>query len=304
MGDIWAAGARSTPARAGVRKICAMSQSGADFGDRLTAHQRCSQLPVLGTPMNIFDLDDKVAAAAVAAAGTVIGSLIQLRVVWRKETSERSRGVPATKKSRRGPILAVCLLLIGAAVGGFAFSQYLMARQSDRESAAQRQQLQAQLAQISATAERLERATLADDRHNADAVTVTTTVAPCRGSGAAVADVSPACAEPEALPVTLCASVPTLAAVAAMELYARPEDSTQPWAESRVTPGQDVGRARFAEKEFERTESDQSKQICTAFSSWDAEKRYSARLVVKYVIAPAASGVSNAQLMPVSGLAK
>src|SRR5271167_2607785 len=138
--------------------------------------------------MNMFDLNDSVVAAVVAAGGTVIGSLIQLRVVWRKETSERSRGVPVSKKSRRGPVMAVCLLLIGAAVGGFALSQYFMQR-SDLESAAQRGQLQAQLAQISATAERLERATLGDhgsggraveNRRGEDAVTVTTTVAPCR----------------------------------------------------------------------------------------------------------------------------
>jgi hypothetical protein len=87
-------------------------------------------------------------------------------------------------------------------------------------------------------------------------------------------------------------------------MYARPEDSPQPWSESRVTPGQDVGRARFADKAFERAESDQTKQVCTGFASWDGEHGYSARLVVKYVIAPAASEVSNAQLVPTSGVAQ
>jgi hypothetical protein len=265
--------------------------------------------PVLGGPLNIFDLDDKVAAAAVAAAGTVIGSLIQLRVLWRKETSERSRGVPTTKKSRRGPVLAVCLLLIGAAVGGFAVSQYFV-RRSDLESATLRGQLQTQLAQINAIAERLERAALndhgstraADDRRGAEAVTVTTTIGPCRaGAGA---DAPPACNEQEAQPVTLCASVPASAAVTVMDVYARSEDSTQPWSESRAAAGQEIGRARFADKVFERAESDQTKQVCTGFTSWDGEKRYSARLVVKYVIAPAASEASNAQLAPISAAAK
>lgn len=249
-------------------------------------------------------------AAAVAAAGTVIGSLIQLRVLWRKETSERSRGIPSTKKSRRGPVLAICLLLIGAAVGGFAVSQYLV-RQSDLESAALRGQLQTQLAQINATAERLERATLsehassaraADDRRGAEALTVTTTIGPCRA--ATVADAPQACNEQDAQPVTVCASVPLSAAVTVMDLYARPEDSAQPWSESRVAAGQDIGRARFADKAFERAESDQTKQVCTGFTSWDGDKRYSARLVVKYVIAPAASEASNAQLVPISAAAK
>lgn len=262
--------------------------------------------------MNMFNLDEQVVAAAVAAAGTVVGSLIQLRVVWRKETSERSRGVPVTKKSRRGPVMAVCFLLIGAAVGGFALSQYFVVR-SDLDSAAVRGQLQAQLAQINATAERLERATLADhgastravdDRRGEEAVTVTTTVAPCRAATVVAANGTPECDEQGAQPVTLCASVPAIAAVTAMDLYARPDDSTQPWTENRVAPGQDIGRARFADKPFERQDSDQTKQVCTGFSSWDGEKRYSARLVVKYAIAHAASEVSRAQLVPVSAAAK
>jgi len=262
--------------------------------------------------MNLFDLDDKVTAAAVAAAGTVIGALIQMQVVWRKEVSERARGVPATKKSRRGPVLAVGLLLIGAVVGGFALSQYLV-RQSDLESAALRGQLQRQLAQISATAARLERATLsdhgssghaADDRRGAEGTTVTTTVGPCRARAVFAPDAAPACDEQEAQRVTLCASVPSVAVVTDMDLYARPEDSPQPWTGSRVAPGQDVGRARFADKVFERAESDQAKQVCTTFASWNGEQGYSARLVVKYVIAPAASEVSNAPLVPISGVAQ
>ncbi|HWX79808.1 MAG TPA: hypothetical protein VNZ02_06965 [Steroidobacteraceae bacterium] len=262
--------------------------------------------------MNMFDLNNQVVAAAVCAAGTVVGSLIQLRVVWRKETSERSRGVPVTKKTRRGPVLAVCLLLVGAAVGGFALSQYFVQR-SDLESAAVRGQLQVQLAQIIATAERLERATLGDhgagaravdDRRGEQAATVTTTVAPCRAATGVVADATPACDEQGAQPVTLCASVPAMAAVTAMDLYARPDDSTQPWTDNRVAPGQAIGRARFADKPFERSDSDQTKQVCTGFSSWDAEKRYSARLVVKYAIAPAPSEASRAQLVPVSAAAK
>jgi hypothetical protein len=212
-------------------------------------------------------------------------------------------------------VLALGLLLIAAAVGGFAFSQYFV-RQSDRESAALRGELKTQLAQINATAERLERATLADhgssgraaedrgtaDRRVAEGVIVTTTVGPCHVHTDVVLDAAPPCAEKEPLQVTLCASVPASAVLTAMVLYARPEDSAQPWNESQVAPGQDVGHARFADKAFERTDSDQWKQVCTGFSSWDGEKAYSARLVVKYVLAPAASEVSNASLAPIAGV--
>jgi hypothetical protein len=258
--------------------------------------------------MNLFDLDDRVTAAAVAAAGTIFGALIQLRAAWRREVADRARGAPMTKKARRGPVLAVFLLLIAAGVGGFALSQYLAAR-SDRESAVVRGELQTQLAQISATAARLEQASLgaygpaahADDGHReAEEVAVTTTVGPCRGRGAAATDAAAACSEQEALRVTLCSSVPSSAVVTDMALYARFEDSPQTWTESRVTPGQDVGRARFAGNPFERAESDRMKQVCTNFSAWDGEHAYRARLVVKYAAPPASREVSHVVVAPIS----
>jgi len=65
-------------------------------------------------------------------------------------------------------------------------------------------------------------------------------------------------------------------------------------------PGQDVGRARFADKTFERAESDGTKQVCTGFSAWDGEQAYSARLVVTFVASPAAHEVSQAAVVPIS----
>ena len=255
--------------------------------------------------MNLFDLDDRVTAAAVAATGTIIGAVIQLRAAWRREVSERARGAPMTKKSRRGPVLAVFLLFFAAGVGGFAFSQYLV-KQSDRDSAAAvRGELQQQLAQINATAQRLERATLGEheaaahadgDRGGAGDVTVTMTVGPCHAR-AAGADAAPPCSEQEALRVTLCGSVPLSAVVNEVSVYARPEDSPRPWSESKAAPGQDVGQARFSAKPFERAETDQTKQVCTAFADWDWEHATNARLVVKYS-APPAGGLSNVSAAP------
>jgi uncharacterized membrane protein len=257
--------------------------------------------------MHIFDFDERLGAAAIAATGTVIGALIQLRVAWRKELSERARSVPVTKKSRRGPVAAVGLLLIAAGVGGFALSQYLTG-QSNRESLALRGELEAQVAQIGATAARLERATLSDqgsmeraaaDRRGAEGVAVTTTIGPClaRAGLTPAPDPAPACTEQEALQVTLCASVPARAVVAATDLYARPEDSPQPWTESRVALGQDVGRARFADKAFERPDSEQTKLACAVFSSWNGAQAYTARVVVKYVFAPIENEASNTPTM-------
>jgi len=262
---------------------------------------------------NFLDLDDRVTAATVAATGTVIGALIQLRVAWKREVSERARGVPATKKSRRGPVAAVLLLLVAAGMGGFAFSQSL-AMKSERETAELRGELRTQLEQINATAARLELATLsdrqssraADTRRGLDEVAVTATVGPCRARAVAGTESSAACGEQEAQRVTLCASVPTSAPALDIALYARPEDSAQAWADSKVAPGQDLGKARFADKPFERAESDRTKQICTGFSAWDGEHAYSARLVVRPAAAatpaatPPTSEVTSTAVAPIS----
>jgi hypothetical protein len=196
----------------------------------------------------------------------------------------------------------VLLLVVAAGVAGFALSQYFLASHSSFESAALRSELQTQLAEIRSTAARLERASAGDRgagehaedaRRAAGAVTVTTTIGPCHPRAIVASDAAPVCTEPEAVLATLCGSVPASAVVTAMILYARPEESPQSWADSQAAPGQELGRARFAEKPFERPESDQAKQACTKFSVWDAEHAYSARLVVSYAPAPALSSASE-----------
>src|SRR5512134_2727975 len=98
-------------------------------------------------------------AALIGAAATVLAALVQLRLSWRNELKERERGQPITKKSRRGPVIFVFALMIAAAVGGFALSEYFVSlRNGDRDTL--RAELQSQLSKISASAARLEQARL------------------------------------------------------------------------------------------------------------------------------------------------
>lgn len=106
-----------------------------------------------------MNLSDPVLAAMIGAGATMVTALVQLRLSWRKEIRERERGQPISKKSRRGPVLLVFVLMVGSAVGGFAGSQVLMDwRGADRETL--RVEIQAKLAEISAHAAQLERARL------------------------------------------------------------------------------------------------------------------------------------------------
>jgi len=242
-----------------------------------------------------MSLSDPVMAALIGASATMLGALLQLRLSWRKELKERERGQPITKKTRRGPVIFVFALMIAAAVGGFALSEYFMSlRNGDRDT--MRAELQSKLSEISASAARLERARLAEReqlesgvlraealRRGEEGIAASALVGPCKSQGAA-APGRPACSEQSAVQVAVCARVPAAAIVREVLLFTRFEDVQQPWADSRVQPGQDAGGARFVEKSFERPDGDAAKQVCQGFVNWNVEKARLARIVVKFTL--------------------
>jgi hypothetical protein len=243
-----------------------------------------------------MSLSDPVLAALIGASATVLAALVQLRLSWRKELKERERGQPITKKTRRGPVIFVFALMIAAAVGGFALSEYFESlRYGDRDTL--RMELQAKLSEISSSAARLERARLAEReqvesgvlrveavRRGEEGVAASALVGPCRAESTAAPASGPDCNEQSAVRVSVCARVPAAATVKEVLLYTRFEDAQRPWAESRVQPGQDAGAARFVDKFFERPDSDAAKQVCQGFVNWSGEKSRLARIVVKFTL--------------------
>ena len=239
-----------------------------------------------------MNLSDPIVASLIAAGATVLATLVQLRISWRKELRERERGQPITKKTRRGPVTVVFLLMIAAAVGGFALSQYFVSlREVDRD--ALRADLQSKLSEINATAMRLEHARLAEREQvetgvrRADAVrlgeegvTASAVIGPCPAVPADKQD----CTERSAVRVAVCAKVPASANVKEVLLYTRFEDSQAPWADARVQAGQDAGQARFMDKTLERPDGDGAKQVCQMFVNWNREKSRLARILVKYTL--------------------
>jgi hypothetical protein len=240
--------------------------------------------------------DPVIVAALIGASATVLATLVQLRLSWRKEMKERERGQPITRKTRRGPVLFVFILMVAAAVGGFAFSQYLLSLlEEDRDSL--RGELRTRLSEISATALRLEQARLAERRQvesetrQADAlrqgeegVAAVVLVGPCKPENAPPAEAKRECREQNAMRIAVCARLPAAATVKEVLLYTQFEDSKQPWAEARVQAGQDVGQARFVDKIFERPDGEAGKQVCQGFVQWNTEKSRLARILVKYTL--------------------
>jgi len=243
--------------------------------------------------LDTMSFSDSVLAAMIGAGATLFTALLNLRMSWRKELKERERGQPITKKTRRGPVLAIFLLMIACAIGGFAFSQYLMA-QGESEARSLQAELRSSVAEISAAAKRIEQASVekrgksdagaprADAQRADDGIAAVAGVAPCKPRQSKSSKSAAPCTEQEAAQITVCAQVPLAAQVKDVALFTRAQDSQQPWSESAVSPGQDAGQARFQDKYFEQPDGAASKQVCSRFVNWSADKARLARIVVKY----------------------
>jgi len=244
--------------------------------------------------MDFPNVSEPLTAALIGALATVAAALVQLRISWRREMKERERGQPITKKTRRGPVIFIFVLVMAAAVGGFALSQYFVSlREGDRD--ALRADLQSKLSEINATAMRLEHARTNEreqietgtrradaQRLGEEGATASVVVGPCKPEG--VPGARQECTEQSALRIAVCARLPASATVKEVQLYVRAEDSKQSWQEARVQAGQDAGQARFAEKFTERPDGDAAKQLCQGFANWSGEKSRLARILVKYAL--------------------
>jgi hypothetical protein len=238
-------------------------------------------------------MSESVLAALIAGTATLSASFLQFRTA-----AMRDRGSSASAAKRKARLLRIVFVIIvgAAAASGFWLSQWLT--NGERvASAALQKELQSRIAEVTKTAGELE-ATRASERSDietgvlrrigAEGVTVAATVAPCRAAAAtdpapaAAAASKPACSEAEAVPVTLCATIPANATVTDVALFSRPADADTAWDTSRFLPGQETGQARFADKYSETPAESGSRQVCQSFTHWSADHARAVRVVVRY----------------------
>ena len=255
-------------------------------------------------------LPDSVLAAIIAGTATLSASFVQLRSALLREATGRTPAA-ASRRRNRLQLILFCVVVGGAALGGFALSQWLTNGERAAQAVMQRE-LQARVAEISHTASELEltrsseRAEIESGvlrRLGADGVIVTATVAACRpgaSPGAPAAATAPqapgaaagapaapiaasagACTEAEATPVTLCATIPANATVTEVALFSHATDSNAAWSASRLLPGQEAGQARFAAEYSESAPEAGVRQVCQGFTHWSDRPRV-VRIVVRY----------------------
>jgi hypothetical protein len=247
-------------------------------------------------------MSDSVLAAIIAGTATLSASFLQFRSASLREGGARQS--TAARRKNRLQRLILFVIIGAAAVSGFALSQWLTDGERAAQGALQRE-LQARIAEISRTASDLEltRASARTEIETgvlrgigAQGMAVTATVPACRPAAASgpPAASSPgvsaepgvpggrACLETEAIPVTLCASIPANATVTEVALFSRLADAETPWSASRLLPGQESGQARFAEKYSESAPEAGTRQVCQEFVHWSADHARVARVIVRY----------------------
>ena len=232
-----------------------------------------------------MNVSEPVMAAMIGATATVCTAVFQLVVNWRKATTSEK---PRARGGLRS-LLWMVTLMAAAAVGGFAYAEY-RAQATRGEAALLREEVNRQLGALSASTARLETLLAAGGADSAAArrqrglegVAAVVALPACRGSQVGFATERSACTERDALQVAVCASVPSDASISAVELFARSEDSQQPWAEARATAGQDLGSGRFATGHSERLDADGTRQVCQSFSHW-GDKGRTVRILVRYL---------------------
>jgi hypothetical protein len=256
-------------------------------------------------------MSDGVLAAIIAASATVFASFLQIKSSFAKEVAARATSSSSRRKSRL-PFMILCVMVGGAAVGGFALSQWLTEHERTVQTELQHA-LQERIALMTRNESQLEQ-TRAGTRAEIEAsvlremgmqgVVVNATVAPCKppivmntpalapGAGETAAQMpsqsatssAPAstCNEADASPITLCATIPAAATLGEVELFVRPAGSDIPWSTARVTAGQEFEQARFAEKPTEVADASSTKQVCEGFAHWSTERARNVRMLVRY----------------------
>lgn len=250
-------------------------------------------------------MSDTILVALIGASATVMTALFQIFM-----SSKQSASNGRSTKNRIKGLAWTVVLLVAAAGGGFAYSEYLVLTQ-DAPAQALRDRIghtllatnaapravAAPISPVPATAPLVVNPGPGTDARDGVAASVSL---PACTAGTVEAAATPRCTEQAAMQVALCAPIPATARVTEVLLYARPEGSTLPWHEHLVAAGQDVGAGRFVDAHFERPDGDQRKDVCQKFAHWNGESGRSVRIVVRYDhLAPAAAPTAQGASPPV-----
>jgi hypothetical protein len=232
-----------------------------------------------------MNLSETIIAAMIGAGATVATATFQLFMAFRSRKAESK-----PKRSGLRSMLAVCGLVLGAAVAGFGYSELRVQRERE-ETRAMEQRISDRLQALA----NVQVAQLRDGNSEAATLLATASGAPVLARSEAMANVSACrpqtpgyggdpvgCDAANANRVALCASVPSRASVREVQLFAHADGESTQWEGSRVSVDQDIGGARFLDGTYEVEQGTDGKAVCARFLQWNSERGHVARVVVVY----------------------
>jgi hypothetical protein len=237
-------------------------------------------------------LSETILAAIIGALATMLTAIIQ---IMRNRAPVETR----PKKNRVRSTFAIVVLVLGAMVGGYFYSE-LKSVSAREEIAALRADLKL-AAQATTEAAAIPTAPAGDAAAAGASGTVSTRHAEA-GSAESVAHLPPcqvtkqaadagptACNESLATQIALCALVPSGSRTAAVHVEARVPLSDTPWmaADAGATT---LGNLHISPQATEYPASPEKRSVCLDVSNWSVEDKLAVRVIVDYAFPAAPAG--------------
>jgi hypothetical protein len=233
-------------------------------------------------------LSETIVAAIIGALATMATAIVQI-------VRNRAPSETRPKKNRVRSTFAIFALVLGAAVGGYGWSE-LRAINTHDEIAALRNDLKL------ATHEAAAPESPVDGHGSGSAGTPTATGTPAHhtdaGTSESIAHLPPchvtqqaedagptACTEALATTISLCALVPSSAHTRAVRLQARVPKSETPWLE-RDAGAPTLGSLHISGEASEYPASPDTRSVCLDVANFSVDETLAVRVVVEYSFGP------------------
>jgi len=231
-------------------------------------------------------LSETILAAIIGAIATMATAIVQ---ILRNRAPAESR----PKKNRVRSTFSIIVLVLGAMVGGYFYSELksvsareeIAALRADLKLAA-RSQADAEAASlapqipdgVNAGSPATPMAALSGDAGSAESVAH---LPPCKVTRPAEDAGPTACTETLAAKIALCALVPAASQTTTVRVEARVPMSDSPWSPADAGATQ-LGNLHLAAQHTEYPASPEKRSVCLDVSNWSVEDTLAVRVIVDY----------------------
>ena len=245
-------------------------------------------------------ISETIIAAIIGALATMATAIVQLL-----RNRAPSDGRPKPKKSRMRSLLATVALMIGCIVGGYAWSSLRAVSAKDDLKATMEAEFTRQFAALAArqnpesavpSAGGVDASGAAFPARNGEAGSAESLVhlPPCKVT-AHPDEIGPVtCTDRVALPIALCAAIPSAAHATNVRVQARVPKSESPWLE-RDAGAPTLGSLHIAAAPAEFPISADQRSVCLDVANFSVDDTLAVRVIVEYAFGgPAASELTAA----------